>query len=261
MFIGIDKKYSSDASKEAWEYYKLFYGNIDWDFWKIFNYEELKEKNGRLYAKCRKNFNSEYDSFKECELGGEMDFNFNSSSNKNWRIAKYEYYEKLLEGDKKAIELLEACKERQYKCCNLSVMIRTGGLNNLKGKLSQGKRALDRFDVFIFTLNDYFEKRNKRNNEKEDYMHIIFSEAWHSAKDNRVCLYTYLRLFKDINDYFQKNYAIDNKDLIKDLIDSGSKPIDNRDRAIEYLKLARRYWNEKEKKIQALSKIPNIVGG
>lgn len=258
MFIGVDKIYSSDASKEAWEYYKFFYGNIiDWDFWEIFNYEKLKGKDDRLYAKCRKNFNSKYDSFKGCKLGGEMDFNFKSS--KNWQSAKYEYYEGLLNSDEEAIKLLEDCKKGQYKCCNLSVMIKMGGLNNLKGKLSQGKRALDRFDVFIFTLNDYFEKRNKRNNEKEDFMHIIFSEAWHNAKDNRVCLYKYLSLFTDINDYFQKNYAIDNKDLIKDLIDSGSKPIDNRGRAIEYLRLAQRYWDEKRRK--TLSKIPNIAGG
>lgn len=248
MFIDIDKKYSSDSSIDVWKnYYTRFYGSMDWDFWKIFDYEELKRENGRLYAGCRKDLDSKYNHLKVCKLGGEMDFNFNSS--RTWQKAKYEYYKNLLKGDAVAIELLESCKERQYKCCNLSVVITTGGLNNLKGRASQDIRSLDRFDVFIFILNDYFNKRNRRNNKKEDFMHIIFSEAWHNSKENRKCLYEYLSLFTDINDYFQKNYAIDDRDLVKDLIVSGSKSIDSKTRAIEYLNLAQRYWSKKENKI------------
>lgn len=79
-----------------------------------------------------------------------------------------------------AFKLLRECAERQYRRCNFSLLITTGSLNILKGRLSQeqGKRSLDRFDVFMYVLNDYFQIKKV----KEDYMHIIFSEAWHSAK-------------------------------------------------------------------------------
>lgn len=271
MTINCDlmKIYSSDSSGDVWqEYYEPFYKNIGWDFWNIFDYpkSESSEKK-RVYAKCYKNSEKYSEIFLNCQLGGEMDFNFNSNRiPKMWRKGKYEYYENLIKKDSemtqndknKAYKLLKECKKRQYRCCNLSVFIRTGGLNNIKGKISQDKRALDRFDVFVFVLNDYFDKRNKyeKNGYREDYMHIIFSEAWHGAKENRERLYEYLKLYRNIEDYFKKNYNINNKELIKDLIESGSKPIDSGNRVIEYLEFAKRYWNAKEDGIkEVLSKV------
>lgn len=262
--------YSNDASETLWnDYYKPFYSKIDWDFWKIFDYEHLKKKKGRYYAKYNvKNTESKYALFKNCELGGEMDFNFNSNPNPRlWQKRKYEYYKNLLETDEEmtkidkeeVIDALERCKKRQNNPCNLSVIISIGGLNNVKGKASQDKRSLDRFDVFIYILNDYFEKRNKINKKEyeEDYMHIIFSESWHYAKGNRECLYEYLGLYKDIDDYFKKNYNIDVtkdkfKDLIKNIVESGKKPIDNGKRVKEYLKLAEQYWDAKEEGINKI---------
>ncbi len=243
----VDKKYESDSSEEVWiDYYEPFYNNIDWDFWKIFDYEKLEQKRGRYYAKCREE-SVKYDkTFIGCKLGGETDFNFN--------LTKYKRYEELINKDNKvnktnALRLLKECEKNQYKCYNLSVLITSGGLNNLKGTLSQekGKRSLDRFDVFVFVLNDYFGIRKV----KEDYMHIIFSESWRNAKENRECLYEYLKLYSDIEDYFKKNYNIDaqrdkNKKLIEDLINSGSKPIDSGERVVEYLNLANQYWKAKE---------------
>lgn len=255
----INEDYDNDSSGKIWiEYYKPFYSKMPWDFWNIFEYPNSEQqKEGRVYAKCKKETEKYEKTFIECELGGELDFNFNSNPDpKKWRGAKYEYYKNVLENDDKlidvdrvhAIELLDDCKERSKKRCNFSLIIRTGGLNNVKGKMSQDKRPLDRFDVFIFILNDYFNKRNEqeKNGQKENYMHIIFSEAWHNAKVNRECLYEYLRLYRDIEDYFEKNYNISDKKLIEDLIESGSKPIDNGERVVEYLMLAQRYWDAKE---------------
>lgn len=223
----INEGHEGDASKKMWaEYYQPFYSKIDWDFWKIFDYEHLRQEKERYYARYNEeNTKPEYVFFKDCELGGEMDFNFKSDLNPRlWQRRKYEYYKHILEIDtempdidkKEAVDLLERCKERQYDPCNCSVIIRTGGLNNVKGKASQDKRALDRFDVFIFILNDYFEKRNNQREygKKEDYMHIIFSESWHGSKENREILYKYLKLYGDIEDYFVKNYNIDDKTLI-----------------------------------------------
>lgn len=243
----VGEEYKSDSSEKIWtEYYKPFYSKIGWDFWQIFDYEQLEQKNERCYAKCHEESVKYGKSFIECKLGGELDFNFNSS--------KYKRYKEIINKDNKvnkvkAIKLLNECEKRQWRRCNFSVLITSGGLNNVKGTLSQehGKRSLDRFDVFVFVLNDYFSIRKI----KEDYMHIIFSDSWRSARENRECLYNYLRLFENIEDYFKKNYNIiaeegRNKKLINDLIESGSKPIDSRERVVEYLKLANLYWNSKE---------------
>ncbi len=94
----IDEKYESDSSEKIWtEYYKPFYSKIGWDFWKIFDYEELEyelvNEKKRYYAKCREESAKYGKTFLTCELGGELDFNFNSNPNpKMWREAKYEYY-------------------------------------------------------------------------------------------------------------------------------------------------------------------------
>ncbi len=264
----VRKTYTSDSASDVWgEYYKPFYSNIDWDFWKIFDYDNLigGDNGKRKYAAVSKKriINSQYDSFDNCKLGGEMDFNFNSDK-QSWQKDKYGYYEDILEKDDKmkeadkdkALEILRQCRKTQYTRCNLSVIIVTGGLNSLKGKLSQDRRALDRFDAFIYILSDYFHKRNagreKAEGCGEDYMHIIFSEAWHSAKGNRECLGEYLNLYTDINDYFMKNYNIDDNELIKALIHSGKEPIDSGERVMEYLRLANWYWREKEKQIEKI---------
>lgn len=266
----VGTEYKSDSSKKIWtEYYMPFYSKMDWDFWKVFDYEHLRKEKGRYYARYnKKNIGSGYDYFKGCELGGEMDFNFNSDPNPRlWQRRKYEYYKDLLETDtemtsadkEEAVDTLDKCKKRQNNPCNLSVIISMGGLNNVKGKVSQDKRALDRFDIFIYILKDYFDKRNKVDPKEyeEDYMHIIFSEAWHYAKGNRECLYEYLRLYKDIEDYFKKNYNIDIKEdkfknLIKNIVESGKKPIDSGKRVMEYLKLAEQYWDAKEAGIKKI---------
>ncbi len=259
----LNKIYLNDSSKEIWEeFYKPFYSKISWDVWKVFDFEHLRQDKERYYARYNeKNTESKYVFLKGCELGGEMDFNFNSAPDpKKWREAKYGYYKRFLEDDEdmtnvdrdKAKDLLDECRERSKKRCNFSILIRTGGLNNVKGKMSQDRRALDRFNVFIFILDDYFEKRNKQrgNGQKEDYMHIIFSESWHNAKENRETLYKYLKLYGNIEDYLEKNYNINDKKLVRDLIKSGSKPIDSGERVVEYLRLVKRYWDTKEDEIK-----------
>lgn len=242
----INEEYKNDSSVKIWEeYYEPFYSKVGWDFWKIFDYEELVQKKERCYAECRNESEKYGKSFIGCRLGGELDFNFN--------LSKYKRYEDILKKDDKvdsakALNLLKNCAKNQYRCYNFSVLITSGGLNNVKGTLSQeyGKRSLDRFDVFVYVLNDYFSIRKV----KEDYMHIIFSESWRSARGNRECLYDFLRLFENIEDYFKKNYNINDKKLIQDLIESGSKPIDSANRVVEYLNLAEQYWEVKEKGIR-----------
>jgi len=111
-----------------------------------------------------------------------------------------------------AFELTQEFNCRVYESTNLSLLFRTGGLNNVKGALSQDSRALDRFDVFIYVLNDYLSiEKEKRSN-----MHLIFSHAWKNSVDNRGCLEKYLSQF---------------------------------DRVVEYMKLANEYWSLRQEHI------------
>lgn len=69
-------------------------------------------------------------------------------------------------------------------------------------------------------------------------------------------MYEYLRLYRNIEDYFKKNYNINDKKLIEALIESGTKPINSGNRVVEYLDLSERYWNAKEDGIrEVLSKV------
>ncbi len=120
----IDEKYESDSSEKIWtEYYKPFYSKIGWDFWKIFDYEELEyelvNEKKRYYAKCREESAKYGKTFLTCELGGELDFNFNSNPNpKMWREAKYEYYKKLI-NDKMINTDKDRAKQRLFQIlCN-----------------------------------------------------------------------------------------------------------------------------------------------
>lgn len=252
-------KYYSDSSKDVWDnFYKIYYKNTEdvWDFWAYVDFDDLKGKEEDQYASVA------YKGIKG-EVHGEVDFNFKSDKNpKAWQKRKYDYYENILQNDDKmssgdkqdAISMLMECRDRMYEPNNLSLLFRTGGLNNLKGGLSQETRALDRFDVFIYVLNDYLSTVK----EKRSYMHLIFSQAWKNSADNRACLKEYLNQFDNIEEYFEKVLLIKktnkSKDFIKRLIISGTKPINDGKRVIEYLKFAKEYWDLKQEQINSVFK-------
>lgn len=241
------KQFSSDSSKDVWDaFYKIYYGNKEsvWGFWDNVEFENLMGNENDQYASV------EYNGIKG-EVHGEVDFNFKSDENpRAWQKRKYNYYWGILDKDKKmspsekkdAKNLLKECKNKMYDPNNLSLIFRTGGLNNVKGLLSQDSRALDRFDVFIYVLNDFLSiEKDKRSS-----MHLILSYAWKNCVDNRANLMEYLKEFDGILDYFTKALLIEetdeSKDFINRLIISGSKPIDDGKRVVEYLNLAKEYW-------------------
>ena len=74
------------------------------------------------------------------DVSGDVDFNFSSDSNtRKWQKRKYEYYLNIIEEDKytsdedknRAKELLSYCEQRMFSPCNMSIMVRTGGINNV----------------------------------------------------------------------------------------------------------------------------------
>ena len=120
---------------------------------------------------------------------------------------------------------------------NFSFMPITGALNNKKGtsKHPEEAKSLDRFDYFINMLNDYYTTGNE----------MIF------MKFNKEPLKWYLGKFNDIYDYCEKIYLIDDKDFVDEIIDSGKKAIITRESALNYMKLAQKYWTKRREKMKS----------
>ena len=54
-------------------------------------------------------------------------------------------------------------------------------------------------------------------------------------------------------DYCKDIYLIDDKSFVDRLIESGKQPIDSRNRALEYMKLANEFWNIKKNKLKNIA--------
>uniref|UniRef100_UPI0026100331 hypothetical protein n=1 Tax=Clostridium sp. TaxID=1506 RepID=UPI0026100331 len=219
----IDTEHDFDSCKDIWD--KLYYIIYKKSFDSIFDFETIEDKETspkckRWYIKIDKKKNpklrNEYPAFK---IAGDCIFNFNEK--------KLKLFKELL--DVEDYPLLEYCSSNHHELCNFSFMPITGGMNNKKGILhcnSEENYAYDRFDLFIYELNQYYNEKPSR----------IFS------KYNKEALIWFLKLFNNVYEYCQKIYMIDDKEFVDAIILSGSSTIINRERAIEYMKLAKRYW-------------------
>lgn len=227
----IDTEHDLDSSKDAWD--KLYHIIYKENFDSIFNFEIISDKETstecrRWYIKIDREkqpkLSKKYPLFK---MAGDCIFNFNEKKSK--------LFKKLLDVDD--YPLLEYCCSNHHELCNFSFMPITGGMNNKKGTLrcnSAEQYAYDRFDLFIYELNLYYNKKPSR----------IFS------KYNKEALIWYLGLFNNIYEYCEKIYMIDDKEFVDDIISSGSSAITNRGKAIKYMKLAEKYWKMKSDKLK-----------
>lgn len=237
-----EPEYDQDASQETWnECYKKIYKASNWAFWGMFNYENLK----RTYTKVRRFYallaiNEKYPEFNEYpafKMSGDTDFNFGSNKKRN---QKYEKFKKLLEDDllindsKCYLSKLEECNNRNYKLENFSFMPMTGSLQLIKQNCDN-----DRLDVFIYTLNKYYET----------------GILDHARKRNKDALETYLKLFDDIYDYCSKIYMINSKDFVDKIILQGNEPINCAARVVEYIELAEEFWNIKKEALNNANSI------
>lgn len=244
-----------DSSEYTWEkVYKKIYTSKDWRFWSIFNFEKIKgkkirtleKKNGkpmmRYFAwairdkKCYEDIFGEEEAeqwlqWKNVKIAGDVDFNFK----KDGKNQKYGYYRELIENKmknnfseeerEKYLCKLEWCEKRFHSLENFSLMFTPGGMNNSKNT----KR--DRIDRFIFQLREYFEKGDKK----------IFSHA----RGNKKVLEAYLSLFKDIYDYCEKIYKMD-EDMVEQFLESGEKEdFKTGEDVVKFMRLAEIYWRKK----------------
>lgn len=163
---------------------------------------------------------------------GDVDFNFNVKKKKI--LTKYARSELV----KKQLNL---CHERCYSGENLSLILKTGGMNNLKGALYFNHfdelqaaifpniyRNFDRLDTFIYCLNMYFQRKSNL---------VLSAETEINEKE----LIKYLKNFEDIYDYCQTMYFV-NRPFVEKCIKQGSKPIKDEDSLVKYMKLAQEYW-------------------
>ena len=233
----VEAKYDPDASQETWnECYKKIYKANNWDFWSVFNYENLK----RTYNKVRRFYapiiiNKKYPQFNKYpkfKISGETDFNFGKSKGNR---QKYEEFEKLLRRDYQGDELkdhlkkLDECFNRYQKLENFSFMPITGSLQLIKGACQY-----DRLDVIVYKLSIYYET----------------GILTHTKYRNREALETYLNLFDGIYDYCEIIYMINSKEFVNKIIAQGKESIDSGERVVRYMKLAEEFWDNKKQTLK-----------
>lgn len=210
------KDYEYDNCAEIWELYKKIY-------------TEQLSKNGKGYFLSDINMNKN-----KIFVSGDIVFNFNGN--------KCGYYKSLLEADsicsckKKDIltNMLEQCSNLHHSPQNVSIMLKTGGLNNIKQGI-----ANDRFDAFIseihqFYMGNKFYILENGNFEKMDIR-------------NRIELEKNLESFGEGQEGFEKflwffyHIESDGK-LAEKLLASGKKRMVKCDDLYDYLCLAFEYW-------------------
>lgn len=186
--------------------------------------------------------NFKFQGNKSIEVSGDIDFNF--------KMKHVRYFIDIIDNGKS--EMAETQKtdlknrliglhNLTYHPDNISLLPRTGALNNIKKSLGN-----DRLDTFLFALKIYYEEGitsfilsgaggmnppfiANRNELKE------FLDSFNCGSNNSESIYNYCK----------QMYHIE-KELVNDLCSSGSKPIDTPERVDKYLKLVRSFWAQKQ---------------
>lgn len=159
------------------------------------------------------------------EIGGDVCFNLNL---KNVRF--YTLYGSIIMEDEVFDELNELFKIIRYSPMNVSIMPKTGGLNNIKNAIGN-----DRFDTFACLLSHYYD----------DYkVPIINGGAINMTIGQRLLLAKFLDSYCSVFDYFEDIYGIE-ESFTTDLIVYGSHLITTKEQFFEYVKIALRFWNDR----------------
>ncbi|MBZ2406161.1 hypothetical protein [Liquorilactobacillus hordei] len=242
-----EKKYDPDSSPKSWEQYAASYKhsyslysefgfeNPEYATWENCNYvnkADIKVTYQRLYAFSRDGgkFNAKPHVFR---LGGETDWNFKEAElqeNKFGRLSK------LIKKDDSKKNLVE-CKNMYHTLLNFSIMPATGNVQSVKSK-GYGD-YLDRFDSFVAIISDYYLKNNTK---------LLLSKS----RRNGEALEKYFSNFKDVYDYFEQHYLIDNQKYVDRLVSSGKQKIETEKDVDRYTSLAKEYWKLKENSLNQL---------
>lgn len=255
VWEGKEILFDPDSSPASWEHYKICYKDTFKDIYNIqspqfFSYFKGKyvdiplEYYNRLYAlnvgakRKKEKWYSIYQA--ESRVSGETDFNFNEYKyGKFLNILFNELKNNKEEFEKQKAEL-DKCSKMHHTLLNFSLMQTMGGMQQVKSR-GLGDR-FDRPDTLIYLLDCYYRK-DEKNKDK------FFSGRASAA--NKQALRDYLDSFTDVYDYCKKIYFID-EDLVKKLINNGSKPINTVEDISKYMDLALEFWKQKEEKLRSL---------
>lgn len=248
-----DVKFEHDSCPEAWTHYERIYNTtiahgtewekgITYDInnrYSISNRPKFMSKNKDGYFRNFQCLNIKGDDFK---FGGDCDFNFNRKLLKSGKTRVEEVKERLC--NENYLEKLNICVDNHHRLVNLSLILTTGGLNLFRGRLGSGWTS-DRFDEFIYQLNKFY---------------MLKETSPENLKDLPICkksknILDFLSKFNSIYDYMEKMYFIEDKLFVNRLISNGAKSLHDEEVLQEYIDLALKYWDLREKKFIEIYKI------
>ena len=176
----------------------------------------------------------------ETPISGDLIFNFNKT--------KISYFNSIIESDlsanenkKKCNDLLNELSVLSENILNMTAYPVTGGLNNIKQNIGN-----DRFDSFVSALYLYYQGYDSL---------ILDSGSINMCFPNRKLLQKFLDKYKGENaeqsliKIMNFLYQIDDKELIKELINNGKKALTTTDDIINYCSLAIEFWLSRAKSI------------
>lgn len=228
-------KFDPDSSPEAWDYFKVFSGEI----------KDLNLNSNRLIWKS-----------KTIDIAGDCSFNFNDNKMKS--------FEEILQKPKLEVcpkLKLEVCQKMHHNLLNFDLIPVTGGMNNLKGNLKYDKENKilvhdlgrpsenmhDRLDTFVTFIDYSLKKRNELKQNipcikeiGEFFSNSIFTTSLKG--ENFGVLYDFMDNYENVYTYCKKFYNIDSISFIDKLVASGKKPIEDVKSLNDYMDLAIDYW-------------------
>lgn len=204
-------EFNSDKDESAWDFYLKYYGQS-------------------LYKNERKKFHFS-NKVESIEVNGDVSFNIDPAFFKPKLFKKREkIYESTLSDTEVSEELKISLKVMRYSPMNISILPKTGGLNNIKQSLGN-----DRFDTFVYFMNQYYEGVK---------VPIINSGSTNMGIGNRLILEQFLDGYNCASEFFADIYGID-ETFVSELIELGKSLITNKKEYCDYIKLACKYWKSR----------------
>ena len=233
LFKGKERVFDPDSSPEAWDYFKVFSGEI----------KDLNLNSKRLIWKSE-----------TIDIAGDCSFNFNDNKMKSFKKIKLEDFQKCK---------LEVCQKMHHNLLNFDLIPVTGGMNNLKGNLKYdqdqenkilvhdlgrpSKNMHDRLDTFVTFIDYSLKKRNELKQNipcikeiGEFFSNSIFTTSLKG--ENFGVLYNFMDNYENVYTYCKEFYNIDSRSFIDRLVESGKKPIEDAESLNDYMDLAIDYW-------------------
>lgn len=194
----------SDSDEFAWNIYQKFYG------------DPLDIQNKHLTF-------THIDSKIDVDVAGDVCFNVKLKLNN-----RYTLLGSIIKEEPDFNKIKSLLEQLLYSPMNISLLPKTGGLNNIKGQFT-----CDRFDSFIWLLDAYYSGLRAP---------ILNRGTKNSYIGNQKKLDDFLTAIKSVENFCKLFYGITDSKYIKKLISSGKKAITEPCDYYKYLQKAIFFW-------------------